>query len=286
MNKIIQTAFVVIASLLAPVSFASEPLVASLYINSAIYGAPSWGLPTLPVQLNSGVIYRADYVSGSWFFNGPNDKQLTLWDFTAPWKYGDNKFAVTSDDRYAHFFVPDYKLDDNSGGINVNIFAEDIKTHPYTYQYSQQSSTGSVLYLGEQGYKLTTGSPVWTDFNFASSSPFDVLSLDFGRLDINGLLSVYLDGILLQTISGNDTSAQGNLDHYLIGLLGQQGAGTHTLRLYLESSTNTPASVILSGINGPNYGTAAVPIPGTIWMFSSGLLGLIGSWKRIPRRGR
>lgn len=132
---------------------------------------------------------------------------------------------------------------------------------------------GATDFLGVGDITLTTvGGSFGTDDLFVS---FDTPEETGGSIDLNNLASVA--GFI--TIAGwtLDISAPNIID-YEANLLTLNGTGTLTGNGFIPTAAVWTFST--SSLNSYSLDITAVPVPAAVWLFGSGLLGLVGIARR------
>lgn len=107
------------------------------------------------------------------------------------------------------------------------------------------------------------------------------LSIFTGGQGLNGLSSVYINGDLIGQLTDGDDAGPGYNYAWL---------DTFDLTPYVSSLITGIVNVEIVPLSGSNDGwalgyseltvTSAVPVPAAVWLFGSGILGLIGFSKR------
>jgi hypothetical protein len=134
----------------------------------------------------------------------------------------------------------------------------------------------------EDNYVMTTDNmnniPTWVSLpsGFGVGSVIDVLSLDVEIVDGMGLGEEFeLFAVYEASADVVDLGRDGIIDFDRL-----ISAAFH-IGFYAEGDVGTLPDIQWWGVEGPATATAAVvPVPAAVWLFGSGLLGLIGAAKR------
>lgn len=134
---------------------------------------------------------------------------------------------------------------------------------------------GSIQMDGTSIFTASPGTLAY-DLTLPGSSEFN-LPFAFTANKDEATLDAYFDGLLLGSISGNDYTldelAFMSLD--ITGLEGQTGL----LEFIINTTGAESANVFIPNSISSAY-VSAVPVPAAVWLFGSGLLGLIGVARR------
>jgi len=111
-----------------------------------------------------------------------------------------------------------------------------------------------------KGLNVDFGAPV-------NDVSFDFLAEDLPAGEVSGTVSAYLDGALVGTIDliSNGATVPNLVDLSVLGPIDQ---------LILDPSLD-PA-----GLGYDNFSFSVVPVPAAVWLFGSGLIGLVGLARR------
>ena len=123
----------------------------------------------------------------------------------------------------------------------------------------------------------------FTDNDLVNGADADVVLFELGTLDSVGVSLTFGGDEVIYDFGATDTNGLNavaiNLDDF--GVLAGTSVASLIIRMDIESDSMTVPSLSLVG--ALNTGVAPIPVPAAVWMFGSGLIGLVGIARR--RRG-
>ena len=179
--------------------------------------------------------------------------------------YEDGFFVQASSDTGPGILGAEDGWDSNRGSSNGTVTAAAI---------DDEGSNSATFYLGQ-----------------ADAAPFSLFSIDFGEIVKTGDVDdvVVADSVLVtgNLIGGGTVSSTVDLDLISDGIGGaddfetflfdSQWSNLWYVKFY---ATRQVADGTLTYVNFDNIVVSTVPIPPAIWLFGSGLLGLVGMARR------
>jgi hypothetical protein len=141
-----------------------------------------------------------------------------------------------------------------------------------------EAATGVRGSITFDGYTAFTASPGWLTYEMLLPTD-DILTVPvvFGENKDDATLDVFMDDALILTVSGADydLDALSLLDLNIAG----KGGQTVELRFVIDTEGAERANIFIpnSLISVTPSTPSAVPVPGAVWLFGSGLIGLIAS---------
>lgn len=139
------------------------------------------------------------------------------------------------------------------------------------------SDTGVVNFTSD-GLTMQTGSPVWTSLVVDIVEDSNAMNFDFEFLSgvgAEGLLQVYIDGVLVGTIDERFVEGEGSSTVFFDELLAGE---TAEVSFRLDSYTEVDSLIDLSNISF-GYSELAVPEPSSIFLLATGI-GLLARRRR------
>jgi len=153
---------------------------------------------------------------------------------------------------------------------------------------------GAAIALWFIGSTSAIAATIEYDFNFSTDGlglfNYDDVTLDISQLTLDfgvfGVLaSTSFNSALTTSIFGAPPNTFVNNDNTFFGL---SGGTAHSIRLSsdgtfcvrLDGDSCVAQGGIVADLVSGTYSIAAVPVPATVWLFGSGLVGLIGVARR------
>jgi hypothetical protein len=157
-------------------------------------------------------------------------------------------------------------------GVEFSVIGQTAQTSLRIFHDSTRTSRTSFLLSCDFSAGFGCANDLNVDFKqTVSNVGFDILSEDNGAGEVSGIVTAYLNGSVVGTlnlISDGNGLIHNPIDLSSIGLMD---------RIVL-SSTLDPAGL---GYDNFSYESSVVPVPAAIWLFGTGIVGLLGIRKRV-----
>lgn len=200
--------------------------------------------------------------------------------FASPlWQYG------LEDQSYSEFNTVESGFFETQSVINIGNVNVDSPTLFSGYGYPGYLYTQNPY---PEYSHVTTATVESLTFNFTLESDYSQLDLFYGRFG-SEIDYIFFDGVEILSVDG---TAESQWDLFEIAITGEINAGDHALTLVYGGGDAANGHYIdfirlENGIIADNYSEngspAPVPEPGTVYLISSGLVGLLAYRKKFRR---